>query len=175
MSAHHGVQKRERPAVGADRLQRGAAEEGEAEAVVGVVGAALPVGALAIEGERVLDQAEPVPVGAGGQDVDRGDVALVVAAGIGDRDRRPSDVAVGGQEDVHRVAGTPQRPRQGVDDVGQAAGLEPGLDLRGDEGDPQPALGARCRGHPDHRSEFHRGIVARARPTNAAPSRPGAC
>ena len=57
------MQDVERAAVGAQRLQRGPAEQPEAPRVVGVVAGVVAVEALAIECRRVVDQPQPVAVG----------------------------------------------------------------------------------------------------------------
>ena len=67
------VEDVDRPAVGAERLERGPAEQPEPPGVVGVVAGGVAVEPLAVEGRRVVDQAQPVAVG---RDVDDGHRAV---------------------------------------------------------------------------------------------------
>ena len=53
----------DRPAVGTERLERGAAEQPEAPRVVRVVAVRVAVEPLAVEGRRMVDEAQPVAVG----------------------------------------------------------------------------------------------------------------
>ena len=57
------VQDVDRPAVRTERLERRAAEQPEAPRVVRVVAVRVPVEPVAIEGRRMIDQAQPVAVG----------------------------------------------------------------------------------------------------------------
>ena len=152
-----------RPALCPKRLEGRSAEEAEPPAVVGEV-----VEPVAIVGRRRLHEAEPVAVR---RDVDEDHLRdAAYGVWVGYRDRRPPDglrgdrdATVTRQEDIDRYLevgrGHPtESPGEGVDDVGEAAGLRPRLALCGDERD----------------AEGHRRMVRRSsgrqRPTTAVGS-----
>ena len=83
------VEDVDRPAIGAQRLERGPAEQPEPPRVVGVVAGRVAVEALAIECRRMVDQAQPIAVG---RDVDDGRPRLLPGRRprIRDAERRSS-------------------------------------------------------------------------------------
>ncbi len=143
------VQHIEWYAVGCRGGQRHLAQQAEAGAVVGVVGAVLAVEARAVEAGRMVDQAQavavrrPVPEG----HLDRGCRRSGTRRGRqGDRDRplrRPDEglePAVARQEHVDLVAQLAERPGQRVDHIRQTTGLGEGFAFRRDHGDAHRAM-----------------------------------
>ncbi len=131
------------PALGAPGLERGAGQEREAPHVVGVLRGRIAVDAVPVERRRVVDQAQPVS-----RRIERADRDLRGPAwGQGIRDAQGEggnrtipgvgNRAVARQEDLDRlvegVGHPPQRPRERVHHVAEAARLGPRLALGGDE------------------------------------------
>jgi hypothetical protein len=133
----------DRALLGTPRLQGGTCEQREPPRVVGIVARGIAVEARPIVGRRVVHQPEAISVRvegadrhvrhpAGCQRIRHADVQ------VGDHRRRGHlDAAIARQEDLHgavdRTRDPSQRPRQGIDDIAEPAGLGPRLALRGDE------------------------------------------
>ena len=129
------VEHVDRPPICPERLESSAAEQPEPPRVVRVVAGRVAVEAIAIEGSRMVDQPQSVAIGGHiehGHRADPGRRARVRDAQC----QRPLDTRrlghapVARQEDVDRrlqlrAVEVAERPRQGVDDVGQAARLGP--------------------------------------------------
>ena len=136
-------------AVGPQRLQRGAAEHPEPPRVVDIVAGRIAVEAIAVEGGRQVHQPQPIAVR---PDVEDRDLAHA-RRGARIRDphhRRAEDLrwlrrghgSVPWQEDIDRGldlgrAQRVQRASERVDDIGESAGLRPGLAFGGKEHDAQ--------------------------------------
>jgi hypothetical protein len=121
------------------RPEGGRREQPEAPGVVGIA-----VQLAALEGSRVIDQAESIaaPVDIDDRDLRRprcrGRIGDADRAG-GGRSRRDRDGGVAREEDVDGSLEPPDRtdgPAEGVDDVAETARLGPRLAFGGDRDDP---------------------------------------
>ena len=141
-----GMHDVDRAAVRAERLEGRPTEQAEAPRIVRVVARRVAIEALAIEGGRVVDEAQPVAVRG---DVDDGHGAVArwrpsirdAQAGGAFDGRGLRHATVARQEHVDRrvdlATQLAERSRQRVDDIREAAGLRPRFALGGEHRDTQ--------------------------------------
>ncbi len=127
----------DRALLGAHRLQRGAAEQREAEAIIGIVAPVDDVVVGSVEARRVIDQAQSIATcrRAPRRHWDRPAATAGHAQFEAIGPKRHGQPAIERQVDVDFMAELAERPGQGVDNVGQAARLGERLTFRGDHGD----------------------------------------
>ena len=185
-------------ALRAARLERCPRQQAEAPGVVGELAGGVVVEAIAVEGRRMIDQAEAIPGGVEGADGELGRAGRGARVGHAQDEGRRRGVrgyghrAVARQEHldgfVEEAGNAAESTRQGVDDVTEAARLGPRLALGGDEDHAHAADGSpreerrRARACRSRRGaarqsvdRARRGIIpARMEPLVRVPTLPGA-